>query len=86
MKNKILVLIFTIFLTANAGYSMPANAALGKFLFVMIGVLLSSLIIFICLLAYRKYHNDDNLEPEILQHPKTKDEAIKFFIRKNKIQ
>ncbi len=87
MKNKIYTLIFTIILTANAGYTMPASVKgiLAKFSFAMIGVLISALFIFLILKLYKKYNSEIQTDEEILKHPKTKDEAIKFYIRKNKI-
>lgn len=91
MKNKIILLI-TILLSTNAGYTMPASAheVMIKFSIAMIGVLASTVAIFVGLSIYNKIRNNlgINLSPEeeILKTPKTKDEAIKFFIRKNKIK
>jgi len=92
VKNKIFLTVLTILLAENAGYSMPvsANSVIIKFSLAMGGVLLSTLIIYIGLTIYNKirekYLNELTPEEEVLKTPKTRDEAIKFFIRKNKIQ
>ena len=78
-------------MTANAGYTMPAAAkgVLIKFSVAMTGVVVSTLLIYVGLTVYNKIRSKfcDNISPEeeVLKHPKTKDEAIKFYIRKNKI-
>lgn len=53
------------------------------------GVALSSIIIFAGLTVYNKFfvkqQRPHSLEEEILKTPKTTEEAIKFFINKNKL-
>lgn len=53
------------------------------------GVALSSIIIFTGLTVYNKFfvkqQRPHSLEEEILKTPKTTEEAIKFFINKNKL-
>lgn len=95
MKNKFLTTLFTlIFLTANTGFceetrSAVMHTAIIKFGIVMGGVALSSIIIFVGLTIYNKifFSNKHPVSPEeeILKTPKTKEEAIKFFINKNKL-
>ena len=95
LKNKILNTFFTfIFLTANAGLceqtrSAVMHNAIIKFGLAMGGVALSSIIIFVSLTIYNKFFVSQNrphsIEEEILKTPKTTDDAIKFFINKNKL-
>ncbi len=95
MKNKIFNTFLTlIFLTANAGLceqtrSAVMHTAVIKFGLAMGGVALSSIIIFTGLTVYNKFfvkqQRPHSLEEEILKTPKTTEEAIKFFINKNKL-
>ena len=95
LKNKIINTIFTfIFLTANAGLceqtrSAVMHNAIIKFGLAMGGVALSSIIIFVGLTIYNKFFvsqiRPHSLEEEILKTPKTTEDAIKFFINKNKL-
>ena len=92
MKNKILFILLSLLLTGNAGFSAPApvSSVIVKFSLAMGGVLISTLVIFLGLTIYNKIRTkvlgELSPEEEVLRTPKTKDEAIKFFIRKNKIQ
>ena len=56
----------------------------------MCGVVISSLLIFVGLTIYNKIRSnitgDLTFEEEVLKTPKTKDDAIKFFIRKNRLR
>ena len=80
-------------MTANAGLceqarSAALNTAISKFLLAMGGVVLSSLIIFVGLTLYNNVFvraRRHSVEDEILRTPRTTDEAIKFFIHKNKL-
>lgn len=95
MKNKIFnTFLALIFLTANAGLceqtrSAVMHNAIIKFGLAMGGVALSSIIIFAGLTLYNKFfvkqQRPHSLEEEILKTPKTTEEAIKFFINKNKL-
>lgn len=95
MKNKIVNTIFTlIFLTANAGLceqtrSAVMQNAIFKFALAMGGVVLSSLVIFLGLKIYKKLFVDKTspniIKDEILRTPKTTEEAIRFFINKNRL-
>ena len=95
LKNKIFNTFLTlIFLTANAGLceqtrSAVMHNAIIKFGLAMGGVALSSIIIFAGLTLYNKFfvkqQRPHSLEEEILKTPKTTEEAIKFFINKNKL-
>ena len=95
MKNKIFNTFLTfIFLTANAGLceqtrSAVMHTAAIKFGLAMGGVALSSIIIFAGLTVYNKFfvkqQRPHSPEEEILKTPKTTEEAIKFFINKNKL-
>ena len=88
MKNKIFGTLLILLLTESAAISAPINDVIVKFSITMIGVVISIVSIFIGLTIYNKIRNNLglNTEDEILKAPKTKDDAIKFFIRKNKIQ
>lgn len=95
MKNKIFNTILTLlFLTANAGLceqtrSTVMRITLIKFCLAMGGVILSSIVIFAGLKIYKKIFvdkkNPDIIKDEILKTPKTTEDAIKFFINKNKL-
>ena len=95
MKNKVFHTLLTfILLTANAGFCEQTRTAVlhyvtGKFALAMGGVLLSALVIFLGLSMYKRllginkeYYTN---EKEILKTPKTAQEAIQFFIHKNKL-
>lgn len=94
MKNKLLLI--TLFLTANAGFCETTardtviHSAFVKFGFAMGGVLISSLIIYAGLTIYNKFFvkssNSYCSDDELTKTPKTTDEAIKFFIRKNRLK
>lgn len=86
MKNKLFIILSTLILTAQTVYSAAVKSVVVKFSLAMGGVVLSSVLIFLGLTIYNKLRDSITPEEEILKHPKTKDEAIKFFIRKNKIQ
>ncbi len=95
MKNKIFNTIFTLlFLTANAGLCEQTRTAvmpnpLIKFALAMGGVILSSVVILVGLKIYKKIfvdkRNTNIIKDEILKTPRTTEEAIKFFINKNKL-
>lgn len=92
MKNRIFLTLLTVLLTANAGYCLPLSvkSAVIKFSFAMGGVVLSSLLIFVGLTIYNKIRSglsgDLTPEEEVLKTPKTKESAIQFFIRKNRLR
>lgn len=61
-----------------------------KFLIAMGGVMLSSFVIFLGLTIYNKFFVDKSLFPnngpdDILNTPKTIDEAVTLFIKRNKL-
>ena len=61
-----------------------------KFLIAMGGVMLSSFVIYLGLTIYNKFFVDKSLFPDngpddILNTPKTVDEAVTFFIKRNKL-
>lgn len=95
MKNKFFNTLLTfIFLTANAGLCEQTRSAVMhntiiKFGLAMGGVALSSIIIFAGLTVYNrlfvKQQKVHSPEEEILKTPRTPEEAIKFFINKNKL-
>ena len=91
MKNKLLYTILALLLTVNAGYCVPASVhgAVVKFSYAMAGVVISSLIIYVGLTVYNKFFAGFRVhitpEEEILKTPKTKTEAINFYIRKNRL-
>ena len=89
LKNRIYCTILAIVLLENAGYTMPVSFghAVMKFSYAMLGVVVSSLLIFLGLSVYNKIRSslksEITGEDEVLKTPKTKDDAIEFFIRKN---
>ncbi len=82
------------FCAGEAAQAVPQqtglHSAILKFLKAMGGVALSSLIIFIGLTIYNKFfvHSrlDGNSEDDVLKTPRSIDEALTFFIKKNKIK
>ena len=92
MKNKFILTTLSFLLTAQAGFCFPPSVkdVVIKFSYVMGGVIVSSLVIFVCLTVYNKIRNTKNIElspeEEVLRTPKTVDEAIKFYIRKNRLK
>lgn len=95
MKNKIFSTIITfLFLTVNAGLCDQArntgiSTAITKFALAMGGVVLSSVIIYIGLTLYNKFFvqvRRHSIEDEILRTPKSTEEAVRFFIQKNKLR
>ena len=64
--------------------------AIIKFAIAMAGVMLSSFVIFVGLWIYNKFFVDKSLFPyndkdDVLNTPKTVDEAVTFFIKRNKL-
>lgn len=93
MKYKFLLI--TLFLTTNAGFcettarNAVIHSAMIKFALAMAGVIISSIVIFAGLSIYNKFFvKSSNLSPEeeIVKTPKTVEEAIKFFINKNRLK
>ena len=94
MKNKLLLI--TLFLTTNAGFcettarNAVVHSALIKFGLAMAGVAISSFVIFAGLTLYNKFFVKTNrfngVDEEFVKTPKTTEEAIKFFIRKNRLK
>lgn len=93
MKNKLLLI--TLFLTTNAGFcattarTAVVHSAIIKFTLAMAGVIISSIVIFAGLSIYNKFFvksSNFSSEEEIVKAPKTKEDAIKFFINKNWIK
>jgi len=94
LKNKLLLI--TLFLTTNAGFcettarNAVVHSALIKFGLAMGGVALSSFVIFAGLTIYNKiFVKQDKfqrLDEDLTKTPKTTEEAIKLFIRKNRLK
>lgn len=62
-----------------------------KFIVTMIGVLLSSVVIWGGLTVYNKFFAEKNIygssnDDEVLRTPKTVEEAVTFFIKRNKLK
>lgn len=91
MKNRLLILLTAILFTQNAVFCMPytVKTTIIKFSLATGGVVLSSLLIFLGLTVYNNIRSNivKELSPEeeVLKTPKTKEDAIKFFIRKNRL-
>ena len=80
-------------MNAGAAYCAPATlkAAALKFGFAMFGVLISSLVIFLGLTIYNKLRENITISQseddyELLKTPRTKEQAIDFYIRKNRLK
>ncbi len=89
MKNKIFILPILLLLTANRGLCATAsavNAVAVKFLLAMAGVVVSSLFIYFGLALYNKYFVKPQTEEDFTNSPKTVDDAVKFFINRNKLK
>ena len=89
--NKLIITIITILCTAQAGFCVPhaMRDVITKFSLAMGGVLLSSLLIFLGLSIYNRFRSNDvelTPEEEVLRTPKTIDQAVKFYIRKNRLK
>ena len=76
--------------TSASGNSVIFHAAVIKFLKAMGGVALSSVIIFLGLSVYNKFfvypRLDENSEDDVLKTPHSTEEALTFFIKKNKLK
>lgn len=94
MKNKIFSLVITLILTTNAGFctqtrTVAVHDLMIKFVIAMVGVMLASVVIWAGLAIYNKIllgKNPVSSDEEILKTPKTIDEAVKFFISKNRLK
>ncbi len=69
---------------------MSKSDAIVKFAIAMIGVMLSSVVIFAGLWVYNKFFVDKSLFPnndkdDVLNTPKSVDEAVVLFIKRNKL-
>lgn len=89
MKNKIFLLPILLLLTANKGLCVTApavNAVAIKFIIAMAGVILSSLFIYFGLAMYNKYFVKSQPDEDFTNSPKTVDDAVKFYINRNKLK
>ncbi len=98
MKHKNLLIKFiipaaVIIITALPGYCAPASTIKQtaiKFLFAMGGVALSSFLIFAGLSFYNKFFVERKYikfnKEDSLSTPDNVDDAVNFFIRKNKLR
>lgn len=93
MKNKFVLTISILILTANAGFCTARSGLVHdlaiKFFLAMLGVIVSSIMIFLILFIYNKIRTNkktNSTEEDILQSPKTIDDAIKFFINRNRLR
>lgn len=94
LKNKLILTITLLIFTANAGLceqtrTVAVQALMIKFIIAMAGVMLASFVIWAGLAVYNKILTKSNTTAsgeEILKTPKTTEEAIRFFIQKNKLK
>ncbi len=94
MKNKFFLLVITLILIADAGFCTQARTVaihdlMIKFIIAMVGVILASIVIWAGLTIYNKIlaaNNPSTVDDEILKTPKTVEEAVKFFISKNRLR
>lgn len=94
MKNKIFSLVITLILTTNAGFceqtrNVAVQAIMVKFIIAMVGVMLASIVIWLGLAVYNKILEKRETvsdEDDSLKTPRTTEEAVKFFIMKNKLR
>lgn len=85
----------TLLLTTNAGFcaqqtrTVAVNDLIIKFTVAMVGVIVASVVIWLGLAVYNKIlagKNMESYEDDILKTPKTVDDAVKFFIKKNRLR
>jgi hypothetical protein len=80
----------SLILTSNAGWCSTRTDLIVKFSVAMGGVIVASIVIWLGLTVYNKIIEDKSQtilpEDEILTTPKTVDEAVKFFINKNRLR
>lgn len=96
MKNKIFansLIALVILITASPAFCAPEvsiKQTAMKFLFAMAGVVLSSVIIFTGLSIYNKFFVERKSitfnKEDSLSTPDNVEDAINFFIRKNKLR
>ena len=92
MENKIKFLIICFVLSTGAASAAPISfkTAAVKFGWAMLGVLVSSLLLFLGLSLYNKIRNNLQTtvfqDEEITQTPKTKEQAVDFYINKNRLK
>lgn len=94
LKNKFILTITLLIFTANAGLceqtrTVAVQDLMIKFIIAMVGVMLASFVIWAGLAVYNKIlikGNTTASDEEILKTPKTTEEAIRFFIQKNKLK
>lgn len=94
LKNKFILTITLLIFTANAGLceqtrTVAVQDLMIKFIIAMVGVMLASFVIWAGLAVYNKIlikSNTTASDEEILKTPKTTEEAIRFFIQKNKLK
>lgn len=86
--------MITLILTTNAGFceqtrNVAVQELMIKFIIAMVGVMLASVVIWLGLALYNKILMRKivvTTEDEILKTPKTVEEAVKFFISKNRLK
>ena len=95
MKNKIFSTIITLFLTTSAGFcaqqtrTVAVHDLIIKFTIAMAGVIVASVVIWLGLAVYNKIlagKNISSFDNDVLKTPKTIDDAVKFFIKKNRLK
>ena len=95
MKNKIFSTIITLFLTTYAGFcaqqtrTVAVHDLIIKFTIAMVGVIVASVVICLGLAVYKQIvagKNISSVDDDVLQTPKTIDDAVKFFIKKNRLK
>lgn len=92
MKNRVYFTFLMLIFSANAAFSIPLalKDAIVKFSLAMGGVIASSVLIFFGLSVYNKIREKNNNEylheEDALKTPKTTEDAIEFFIRKNRLK
>jgi hypothetical protein len=93
-KNKIFSLLITLILTANAGFceqtrTVAVHDIMIKFVIAMVGVIIASIVIWAGLAIYNKIllnNGTTSHEEDALKSPKTIEDAVKFFITKNRLR
>ena len=94
MKNKFVfslsMALSVVFTAAMPSYAAPTiNQVALKFLYVMGGVVLSSVIIFAGLTIYNRFFVKQNYAKscdDTLKTPDNTGDAVSFFIKKNKLR
>ena len=89
-----MIALVVLMCTTNVCYAIsfhPAKATLMKYLFVMFGIGVATVVMFVGLSIYNKFFvstqiKDYNLNKDSLKSASAKDEAVMMFLNKNRLK